>query len=37
MDYEALDEFEDAMKRLNPEAAIKIKSQIVGSIMKTYM
>jgi hypothetical protein len=37
VDYEALDEFEDAMKRLNPEAAIKIKSQIVGSIMKTYM
>lgn len=32
-----LDEFEEAISRLNPEVAIKIKSDIVTTIMKTYM
>ena len=35
--YAALDEFEEAIARLNPEVAIKIKSDIVTSIMRTYM
>ena len=37
VDYEALDEFEDAIRCLNPEAAIKIKSKIVNSVMRSYM
>lgn len=35
--YQLLDEFEEAISRLNPEVAIKIKSDIVTTIMKTYM
>lgn len=35
--YKALDEFEEAISRLNPEVAIKIKSDIVSTIMKTYV
>ena len=37
VDYDLLDEFEEAMIRLNPEVAIKINSQIVATIMRTYM
>ena len=37
VDYDLLDEFEEAMTRLNPEVAIKINSQIVATIMRTYM
>lgn len=35
--YTALDEFEDAITRLNPEVAIKIQSDVVSAIMRTYM
>jgi hypothetical protein len=35
--YEALDEFEEAVTRLNPEVAIKIRSKIITSIMDTYV
>jgi hypothetical protein len=35
--YPALDEFEDAISRLNPEVAIKIQSDVVSAIMRTYM
>ena len=37
VDFDALDDFEGAIARLNPEAAIKVKSQIVDTIMRTYM
>lgn len=35
--YAALDEFEEAIARLNPEVAIKIQSDVVSTIMRTYM
>jgi len=35
--YNALDEFEEAISRLNPEVAVKIKSDIVGNIFQSYM
>lgn len=35
--YDALDEFEEAMTRLNPEVGIKIKSRIVHSVMDSFM
>ncbi|OCF59087.1 hypothetical protein L486_03586 [Kwoniella mangroviensis CBS 10435] len=37
VDYEALKPFEEAVSRLNPEVAIKIKSDIVNTIMETYI
>ncbi|WVR04423.1 hypothetical protein IAU60_001425 [Kwoniella sp. DSM 27419] len=37
VDYEALKPFEEAISRLNPEVAIKIKSDIVYSIFETYI
>ncbi|EIW68701.1 hypothetical protein TREMEDRAFT_11927, partial [Tremella mesenterica DSM 1558] len=37
VNYEALDEFEEAITRLNPEIAIKIKSEIVSDILATYI
>ncbi|WWC59194.1 uncharacterized protein I303_101743 [Kwoniella dejecticola CBS 10117] len=37
VDYEALKPFEEAITRLNPEVAIKIKSDIVGTIFDTYI
>lgn len=37
VDYEALEPFEEAIKRLNPEVAIKIKSRIVSNVMSVYM
>lgn len=37
VEYEALEPFEDAISRLNPEAAIKIKSRIVNNVMAAYM
>lgn len=37
VEYEALEPFEEAISRLNPEVAIKIKSRIVGNVMSVYM
>ncbi|WRT65030.1 uncharacterized protein IL334_001972 [Kwoniella shivajii] len=37
VDYEALKPFEEAITKLNPEVAIKIKSDIVYTIMETYI
>ena len=37
VEYEALEPFEKAISRLNPEAAIKIKSRIVSNVMAVYM
>jgi hypothetical protein len=37
VEYEALQPFEEAINRLNPEAAIKIKSRIVSNVMAVYM
>ena len=37
VEYEALEPFENAISRLNPEAAIKIKSRIVSNVMAVYM
>jgi hypothetical protein len=37
VEYEALEPFEKAITRLNPEAAIKIKSRIVSNVMAVYM
>lgn len=37
VEYEALEPFEQAINRLNPEAAIKIKSRIVSNVMAVYM
>ncbi|KAL7424393.1 hypothetical protein Q5752_000075 [Cryptotrichosporon argae] len=37
VDYEQLKPFETAIMRLNPEIAIKIKSEVVGNIMRTYI
>ncbi|OCF41165.1 hypothetical protein I317_04995 [Kwoniella heveanensis CBS 569] len=37
VDYEALKPFEDAITKLNPEVAIKMRSDIVGTIMETYI
>ena len=35
--FAALDEFESAVCRLNPEIALKIKSDVVRSVMSAYM
>jgi hypothetical protein len=35
--YKALDSFEEAVTKLNPEVAIKIRSDMVTNIMRTYM
>jgi hypothetical protein len=35
--YEALEEFETAICKLNPEVAIKIKSTVVSNVIATYM
>lgn len=37
VEYEALEPFETAIARLNPEVAIKIKSRIVNNVMSLYM
>lgn len=37
VEYEALEPFEEAISRLNPEVAIKIKSRIVSNVMSAYM
>lgn len=37
VEYEALEPFELAISRLNPEVAIKIKSRIVSDVMNAYM
>lgn len=37
VEYEALEPFEQAINRLNPEVAIKIKSRIVSNVMAVYM
>nr|XP_031861885.1 uncharacterized protein CI109_002714 [Kwoniella shandongensis]KAA5528957.1 hypothetical protein CI109_002714 [Kwoniella shandongensis] len=37
VNYEALRPFEDAMLKLNPEVAIKMKSEIVASIFVAYI
>ncbi|WVQ83999.1 hypothetical protein IAT38_006144 [Cryptococcus sp. DSM 104549] len=37
VDYEALFPFEEAMAKLNPEVAIKIRSDVVNSIMVSYI
>ena len=37
VEYEALEPFEAAITRLNPEVAIKIKSRFVNNVMSTYM
>lgn len=37
VNYDALDEFEAAMIRLNPEVALKIDSQISRDVVRTYM
>ena len=37
VNYDALDEFEEAVCRLNPEVAIKIKSSIATNVIRTYI